>query len=325
VSFINSESLKFKYKLEGLDHDWVEAGMRRTAYFSHVPPGNYTFKVIAANSDGVWNADGKSLRISVLPPFYRTWWFLTLAALSLGAALAAIYKYRVSQLERVQAAQQAFSRQLIASQENDRKRIAAELHDGLGQSLVIIRNWALLGAGQLSPDSPAKEELEEITSTASRAINEVREIAYNLGPYHLERLGLANTIQDMVKRVAKISGVNITAELDPLDGSLTRETEMSLYRITQEAINNMVKHSQATEARVSLKREAAGIRLTINDNGRGFNTHTVASTDGSGTSQTGFGLTGIAERVRLIDGALTIRSAPGQGTTIEAVVGNKSA
>jgi signal transduction histidine kinase len=289
-----------------------------------VPPGDYTFKVIAANSDGVWNTEGKSLRVSVLPPFYRTWWFLTLAALTLGAALGAIYKYRVTQLEGRQAAQLAFSRQLIASQEAERKRIAGELHDGLGQSLVIIRNWALLGSGQLSPDSPAKEELDEITATASRAINEVREIAYNLGPYHLERLGLANTIQDMVKRVAQISRVNITAELDPLDGVLSRETEMSVYRITQEALNNMVKHSQATEARVTLKREAAGIRLTVSDNGKGFNPQNVASPDGSGTSQTGYGLAGIAERVRLIDGALTIRSAPGQGTTIEAVVGNKS-
>jgi len=324
VSFINSENLRFKYKLEGLDHDWVEAGTRRTANFSHVPPGDYTFKVIAANSDGVWNTEGKSLRLSVLPPFYRTWWFLTLAALTLGAALGASYKYRVTQLEAREAAQLVFSRQLIASQEAERKRIAGELHDGLGQSLVIIRNWALLGSGQLSPDSPAKEELDEITATASRAINEVREIAYNLGPYHLERLGLANTIQDMVKRVAQISRVNITAELDPLDGVLSRETEMSVYRITQESLNNMVKHSQATEARVALKREAAGIRLTVSDNGKGFNPQNVASPDGSGTSKTGFGLAGIAERVRLIDGALTIRSAPGQGTTIEAVVGNKS-
>jgi len=244
--------------------------------------------------------------------------------LSLGAALGAIYKYRVTQLEGRQAAQQAFTRQLIDSQEAERKRIAGELHDGLGQSLVIIRNWALLGSGQLNPESPAKEELDEITATASRAINEVREIAYNLGPYHLERLGLANTIQDMVKRVAQISRVNITAELDPLDGVLSRETEMSVYRITQESLNNMVKHSQATEARVALKREAAGIRLTVSDNGKGFNPQNVTSPDGPGTSQTGFGLTGIAERVRLIDGALTIRSAPGQGTTIEAVVGNKS-
>jgi signal transduction histidine kinase/ligand-binding sensor domain-containing protein len=323
LSFINSANLRFRYKLEGADRDWVEAGTRRTAYYSHVLPGEYTFRVIAANADGVWNDVGASIRVTVIPPFWRTWWFTPLVWLGIAAVIGAAWRYRAAQLRLIQVAQETFTRRLIASQEAERKRIAGELHDGLGQSLVIIRNWALLGSGQLNTDSPAKEELNEITATASRAINEVREIAYNLGPYHLERLGLANTIQDMVKRVSQSSGVNVTAELDPLDGAVSRETEMSLYRITQEALNNMVKHSQATEARVSLKHEAAGLRLTITDNGKGFSPQNVASTDGTSTSQTGFGLTGMVERVRLIGGALTIRSAPGQGTTIEAVLGQR--
>ncbi len=227
------------------------------------------------------------------------------------------WKYRVAQLRQADEAHQAFARQLITPQESERKRIAGELHDGLGQSLVIIRNWALLGAGQIESDAPAREELDEINATASRAINEVREIAYNLGPYHLERLGLANTIQDMVKRVAQISGVNITTELEPLDGARAREAEMSLYRITQEALHNMVKHAQATESRVALKRGNEGLRLTISDNGKRFNSQPGAAPD---NSQNGFGLTGIAERVRLMGGELTIHSAPGQGTTIEVVL-----
>jgi len=310
--------MRFRYKLQGLDRDWVEAGTRRTAYYPYLPPGSYTFTVIAANSDGIWNTNGASLQITVVPPFWRSWWFLSLVTLAAASLIAVAWKYRVAKLRRIDAAHQAFARQLIASQENERKRIAGELHDSLGQSLVIIRNWALLGAGQLEPDSPAREELDEINGAASRAINEVREIAYNLGPYHLERLGLANSIQDMVRRVAQISGVNIATELDPLDGALTREAEMSLYRITQEALNNVVKHSHATEARVTLKREAARIRLTISDNGKGFNSQTDLSPDNNG--QTGFGLSGIAERARLLKGELAIRSAPGQETTIEVVV-----
>jgi ligand-binding sensor domain-containing protein len=86
LSFINSERLRFRYKLEGLDHDWTEAGTRRTAYYSYVPPGQYVFRVIAANSDGVWNTEGESLRVIVLPPFYRTWWFISLAAIGAGGA-----------------------------------------------------------------------------------------------------------------------------------------------------------------------------------------------------------------------------------------------
>jgi ligand-binding sensor domain-containing protein len=126
LSLIKSEQIRFKYKLAGLDHDWVEAGTRRTAYYSHVPPGQYAFTVIAANSDGLWNTEGKSLRVVVLPPFYRTWWFLTLAGLGVAGAVFLAHTHRVRQLKREQAAQQAFSRQLIASQEAERKHLARD-------------------------------------------------------------------------------------------------------------------------------------------------------------------------------------------------------
>ena len=320
LSFINSENLRFKYKLEGADHDWVEAGARRTAYYSHVSPGEYTFKVLAANADGVWNLTGASLRITIVPPFWRTWWFITLVALGVVGAVVGIWKYRVGQLQGVQIAQAAFARRLIASQEAERKRIAGELHDSLGQSLVIIRNWALLGASQLENKSPAREELDEINTIASRAINEVREIAYNLGPYHLERLGFENSIRDMASRVAQASGIAIATELDALDGALSSETQMSLYRVAQEALNNVVKHSRATETRIALKRETAGVRLTVADNGQGFDPQTPKASETLGASRPGFGLNGMAERVRLLGGALTIRSAPEQGTTVEALL-----
>jgi len=320
LSFINSENLRFKYKLEGADQDWVDAGTRRTAYFSHLSPGDYTFKVLASNADGVWNPTGASLRITVVPPFWRTWWFITLVLIGVAGSIVGIWKNRLGQLQRVQMAQEAFARQLIASQEAERKRIAGELHDSLGQSLVIIRNWAMLGAGQLENNAPAREELDEINAIASRTINEVREIAYNLGPYHLERLGFENSIRDMASRVAQASGIAIATELDALDGALSSETQMSLYRVAQEALNNVVKHSRATETRIALKRESAGVRLTVADNGQGFDPQTAKASEILGPSRPGFGLNGMAERVRLLGGALTIRSTPEQGTTVEALL-----
>jgi signal transduction histidine kinase/ligand-binding sensor domain-containing protein len=316
LSFSRPEQVKYKYQLEGLDEAWTDAGARRTAYYPYLPPGAYTFHVIAANGDGVWNTEGKSLRIIVLPPFYRTWWFLTLAGLGVAGAIWLSYEYRVRQLQRAQARQQAFARQLIESQENERRRIAVELHDSLGQSLVIIRNWALLGAGQLDAQAPAKEELDEITATAARAINEVREIAYNLGPYHLERLGLAGTIKDMVNRVAQASQIRFTTELDSTDGALSREAEMNLYRIAQESINNIVKHAGATEVKITLKREAGSVKLIVADNGKGFDPQLAASPAG----KSGFGLTGIAERVRLLEGAWAVRSVIGEGTIVEVTL-----
>jgi len=102
-NFINAAQTHFKYRLENLDTDWVEAGGRRTAYYSHLPPGDYVFHVIAGNNDGAWNMQGQTLAITVLEPFYRSWWFDTLMLVALGGLVAIAWRYRVAQLEQAQA------------------------------------------------------------------------------------------------------------------------------------------------------------------------------------------------------------------------------
>src|SRR5262249_35098081 len=144
-SFINPDHVRFRYRLEGLDNEWTDAGNRRSALYPQLPPGKYVFNVIAANSDGVWNEEGARLAITVVPPFWRTWWFTSLCLVVLLGAAGFAYRKRIRKLERAHAAQETFSRQLIQSQEGERKRIAAELHDSLGQNLMIVKNWAALG------------------------------------------------------------------------------------------------------------------------------------------------------------------------------------
>jgi signal transduction histidine kinase len=329
LSFINSENLRFKYKLEGLDHDWVEAGTRRTAYFSYVPPGKYTFRVIAANSDGVWNTEGKSVRITVLPPFYRTWWFLTLAALGAGGTVFAAFKFRVRQIEYRQAAQQAFARQLLESQEVERKRIAAEIHDGLGQTLAIIKNRALLGGTTSTDLESAREQFELIAAQSTHAIDEAKDISYNLRPYLLDRLGLGQALESMIGKVADASGIRFTTEIGDLDGLFAPDEEINLYRIAQECLNNIVKHSGASAAAVRLRREQDSVELIVSDNGKGFVESGFADSASDGPDQgfaqprraaskprRGFGLMGIRERARLFDAAPALHSVPGEGTTI---------
>jgi len=312
LSFINSENLRFKYKLEGLDHDWVEAGTRRTAYFSHVPPGDYTFKVIAANSDGVWNAEGKSLRLSVLPSFYQTWWFWTLAVLVMGSGLITAYKYRVRQLEREQAAQQAFAQQLIESQETERKRIAAELHDSLGQNLLVIKNRALLQSLTVS-DEQSRTQFNDLSDAVSQTLEEVRTISHDLRPPHLDQLGLRTALVAMIEKVASSSTIQFTYELGDLDGLFPPGDEIMLYRIVQESLNNILKHSGATRAAIKIAVHEGRFVLTVRDNGRGF------TPDGDGRRRAGLGLQGMAERVRILGGKQEIYSAPGHGTTVSVM------
>src|SRR5581483_11773835 len=145
ISFVQPEHVHFRYQLEPLDENWVDAGPRRVVYYSHVPPGKYRFRVIGANSDGVWNLAGAELSVVVEPPYWRTWWFTMIGAILLVGTVAWLYQRRVSSLKAARLAQDSFARQLVASQEKERKRIAGELHDGLGQNLQVIKNWALLG------------------------------------------------------------------------------------------------------------------------------------------------------------------------------------
>ncbi len=311
-SFNQPGQIRFNYELEGLDRSWIEAGTRRTAYYSHVPPGHYTFKVIAANSDGVWNTEGQSLSIVVLPPFYRTWWFLTLASLIAASAMATAWQYRVSQLKRANALQEAFSRQLIASQEQERQRIAAELHDSLGQTMLIIKNRASLALKALADRASAEEQLDEISASAADALEEVRIIAYNLRPHQLDRFGLTKTVQAMCAQAARSSGINFSTELEPIDGLFTKPAETNIYRVVQEAVNNIIKHSDAGEARCVLRRRGETVELIIQDDGRGF-----ARVEGDArASRGGFGLFGMAERVRLMGGKFSVDSSPGHGTAV---------
>jgi signal transduction histidine kinase len=250
LSFINSENLRFKYKLEGLDDEWTDAGTRRLAYFSHVPPGYYTFHVIAANSDGVWNEQGASLKIVVLPPFYRTWWFLSLSILSLSGLAFFIYRRRVSRLEHEKKNQEKFSRRLIESQENERKRIAGELHDSLSQNLVIIKNRAMMSLAEPDNVSNAFEQIEEIAEAATESLAEVREIAANLRPFQIDRLGLTKAVRALIRKTVA-PNLKITSRIDDIDGILPPEMQINLYRILQESLNNIIKHSKATEGRSS--------------------------------------------------------------------------
>lgn len=317
LSFVNSENLRFKYKLEGLDDDWIDAGTRRQAHFSHVPPGEYTFRAIAANSDNVWNEKGATLTIVVLPPFYRTWWFFTLAVLAIGSIAYLLFRQRVRQINLKHAAELAFSRRLIDSQEQERKRFAAEMHDGLGQSLVIIKNRASLSLKQADQREAMLNHLENISETASHAIHEAKEIAFNLRPHLLDRLGLTKTIESMLDKVFSAGEIEFDVYIDNIDGVLEKNSEILLYRIVQECANNIVKHSQAGKAVLSIEHDDHNLFVKISDNGRGFNT----ASNGIDVSKRSFGLIGIAERTRLLGGKLNIESRPGEGTTVAIAIG----
>ncbi len=217
----------------------------------------------------------------------------------------------ITEHKQNEQALQHLTARLFMLQDEERQRVAAELHDGLGQSLAIIKNRAQMGLrNQTNPDR-IMEQLEEISATATASILEVREIAHNLRPYELDRLGLGAAIESMVERVSNSTSISLSADLERMEDLLSPEAETSVYRIVQEALNNVIKHSKATAARIEIRTSGKQMTISIQDNGKG-----IPVSAGNGNNASGFGLAGIAERVRGLGGFFEIVSQPEGGTTL---------
>jgi signal transduction histidine kinase len=207
---------------------------------------------------------------------------------------------------------------LIASQEQERQRIARELHDSLGQDLLLIKNFALLGVNENLETPKVAERFADISKSAARALTQVREISYALRPEEFDRLGLTKAIRAMVNQASESSNIEFDLEADQIDGLLPPEFEINLYRVVQESISNILKHSQAQHAQVQIRREVRFLFLSIRDDGRGF--------DAAGRQRKpagergGAGLAGIEERVRIMGGRMELGSTASAGTLVRVTI-----
>jgi signal transduction histidine kinase/ligand-binding sensor domain-containing protein len=307
------ETLRFRYRFDGTDKDWSEVGEQRMVNFRHLPPGSYRFRITASAAGGEWADPGAVIAWTLEPFFWQTTWFRMLAAIAAGSIVAVLVWQRVRNVEKRRLAQELFSRKLLESQEVERRRIAVELHDGLGQNLVLVKNLAAFRmAGNGEETSPP--QTAEIVAAAERALEEVHAISYALRPPELDRLGLAKAISVMVRRAAEASGIRFETRVQ-FDGKLPAGSDIQLFRIAQEAVNNLIKHSGASTARVELWQDEAGLHLVVADDGCGLPDNPERTSDGSG-----LGLSGIEERARLIGAQCKWLSPPRQGTTLSVFV-----
>lgn len=313
LSLTAPEKVRFQFKLDGQDVSWQEVGSRRVAYYHDLPPRDYVFRVRAANNDGIWNDAGTSLAFTMQPHFWQTLWFKTLVLVVLAAAAYGGFHRRVIRLEKERTVQHGFARQLIISQENERKRVAAELHDGLGQNLLLIKNRLALALTRQSDAAEHLRQLEAATAATTRAISEVRAISQALRPAALEQAGLTKAIEWMVEQLGAGSPVKFSTELDNIDGLLAPELEINLYRIVQEGLNNITRHAGARQVILELKREQAGVSVSILDDGLGFDVEKMRNDP---DARRGLGLAGMKERAEYLGGSFDLQSAPGRGTRV---------
>jgi signal transduction histidine kinase len=301
--------------LEGYDKDWIFGGLKRTATYTNLPGGHYTLRVKATDDAGRWSANELAVQINMSTPPWLRWWAYGLYALLVAGAVVGYVRYRTRQWQAINAARTQFAHQLILSQEAERKRIAAELHDGLGQSLLVIKNRTVIGKRFAADPPKVTTQLDEISHATSQALEEVRGIAYNLRPYHLERLGLREALEAMLEKIREATGLDIKARVALSDEVFSGDHEVTFYRVIQECLNNIIKHAQASAVDLSIVQTETTVTARIQDNGRGF-----ATPPEQAPSSGGFGLIGLAERVRMLGGTHTIQSEAGKGTTITVII-----
>ena len=205
-------------------------------------------------------------------------------------------------------AEQEFAQRLLLAQEQERQRLANELHDSVGQNLSLIKNRALLMMQQAELSPAITRHAASLEQLATEVISEVRAVAQNLRPLHIDELGLTSVVDSLLEKVNESGALQIEKRLENVDDALTGEAATHVFRIIQEAINNVIKHARASLCRVTLERDIHCIRLSIADNGGGFD---VAASHGRG-----LGLASLQERCRMLSATLKLNSIIGSGTTI---------
>ncbi len=216
---------------------------------------------------------------------------------------------RYVELQQNHDAQEQLSKQLLNAQEQERLAISRELHDEVGQSLeALLVDMGRMSAILPSENSSVQDAIRQIRNSAERSVSAVRNIALLLRPSMLDDLGLVAAIEWQAREISRRSDVEVEVEAGEISAHLKEEAKICLYRLTQEALNNVARHSGARHAWVSLKSNEQQIHLKIRDDGKGFDPERTR----------GLGLLGMKERLRLLHGFLEVRSAPGTGTEITA-------
>lgn len=304
------QRVKFRYRLQGYDRDWHDAGTRRQAFYTDLPPGKYSFQVIACNSDGVWNENAAKLDFSIAPAYYQTNWFRALCAAVFVAMLWMAYHFRVRGLAK------QFNMTLDA-RVAERTRIARDLHDTLLQSFHgLLMNFQT--ASRLLPERPveAKEKLDNSIEQAEEAILEGRDAVQDLRSSTAQSNDLAKAISTLGEELASEStnfpSPTLRVAVEGVPRDLHPILRDEIYRIAAEALRNAFRHAQARQIEVDIRYDNQQFRLRVRDDGRGFDP-AVAHHGREGH----YGLPGMRERASAAGGDLKVWSEVDAGTEVE--------
>jgi signal transduction histidine kinase/ligand-binding sensor domain-containing protein len=299
LSFLAPSQMRFAYRLENLDPGWIDAGTRRTASYSRVPPGQYRFRVRAANNDGIWNEAGVALDIRVPPHFYQTRWFRVSVVVMLVLVAVGLHQLRVRRMEA------QFS--LVMKERN---RIAREIHDSLAQGLAAI-GLHLSAIQSDRRDIWRERHVQKAQQLVEANLAEARRSIWDLHPQYLDRHDLVSGLGRLAADLGENPNIRITTRVSGTARALTADVEKNVFRIAQEAVANAIRHAAAGRIDIEVSFERDHVRITVSDDGLGFDPPAVSS---------GFGLTSMRERAAQIGAAFLLESRPQAGTSVSVTV-----
>ncbi|WP_461414136.1 sensor histidine kinase [Gemmatimonas sp.] len=291
LSFVAPEQNHFRYRMDGYDHDWVDAGTSRRATYTNLPPGRFTFRVQSATGTSEWSALEGTVPLTVDPVLWQAWWFRLLLAGEFAGGLWLLYRYRVNRLLEM---------------ERLRLRIAADLHDDVGSSLssIALLSDMLDGAAQLAPRE--QRQLRRIKAAAEETVGALRDIIWLVDPAN-------NNLQDLATRLQRIASDMLAGHAWTLKVSdaatvpLNMATMRDVLLVYKEALHNVVRHAEAKAVTVQVRVRGSHLQLVVTDNGRGFD---------ADVPSTGRGIASMRRRAGLVSGSLTIERGAHGGTEL---------
>lgn len=323
LSFAEPMKNQYAYALDGFDAAWNEIGNKHEGRYTNLPGGEYTLRLRGSNNDGVWSENSAALKITVIPPFWQTWWFVTFAGLVIITAVWAGYRLRIRSIEahrqelerqvaeRTREIERLFEQMKELAIVEERNRLARELHDSAKQKAfaALAQIGAANGLIQRNTDA-AQDHMTEAENLVHDVIQELTFLIQEMYPMALKEKGLVLTLREYVYEWESRTDIKTNLRVDG-DGQLPLKVEQSLYRITQETLANAARHSCADSVNLALVYDTNIVSLTIADNGHGFD---------MAQKPKGVGLRSIKERTESVGGTFVLESGPGKGTRIEVII-----
>lgn len=301
ITFTNPENVNYKYRMKGLrdGDEWSQPTKDPNVVFSYLPPGKYFFEFTADNGAGIWQTQPYQYAFTITVPFWRTSFFWAIILFITTASVFLFYYYKN---KAEQKRNEAYTHNLIKAQEEERTRVARELHDSVGQKLMLLTKKTKTSGNT------------EMESLATNTLQELRAISRGLHPATLERLGPTAAIRTMIDEVDANTSIFFTHEIDDIDALLSKEASLHLYRIIQEVLNNMVKHAEAKAASITIEKKKNTIEAIIMDNGKGFEHAEKLKTSDS------LGMKTLLERAKILHSKIDIKSQINKGTTVTLII-----